>query len=132
MVSWMQHRCGQGEANHKFFTKTLRLHQNNLCGVLLVPYGKLDTALMRAKRGQPQISAKTMRLLQNNSCGAVLVPYGKLDAASLRAGYEANPKQRLQIQLQREARRGQPDSLHEIPIYAHIRVHACYLGHGFF
>jgi hypothetical protein len=51
----------------------------------------------------------------------VVVPYGKLDAQSLREAYEADPKQRLQIQLRRNARPGQPEVLNDIPVYAHIR-----------
>ena len=52
----------------------------------------------------------------------VLVPHGKLDAASLQAAYQADTKQRLQIQLRRRARGGQPDQLNQIPLYAHVRV----------
>lgn len=58
---------------------------------------------------------------------AVLVPYGKLCASSLRSAFEADPKQRLQIQLKRAARPGQPDRLNEVPIYAHIRVSALWI-----
>lgn len=53
---------------------------------------------------------------------AVLVPYGKLDAASLRRAYEADPKQRLQLQLRKQARPGQKEALEHIPCYAHVRV----------
>lgn len=52
----------------------------------------------------------------------VLVPYGKLDAASLRRAYEADPKQRLQLQLRKQARPGQKEALEHIPCYAHVRV----------
>jgi hypothetical protein len=53
---------------------------------------------------------------------AVLVPYGELDAASLRRAYEADPKQRLQLQLRKQARPGQKEALDHIPCYAHVRV----------
>lgn len=59
----------------------------------------------------------------------MLVPYGKLDAAALRQAYEQNPKQRLQIQLRRHARPGQPEALDQIPVYAHVRVRRD-LGNG--
>ncbi len=59
----------------------------------------------------------------------VLVPYGKLDADSLLAAYEESqpcekgqPKTRLQLQLRRAARCGQPNMLDDIPVYAHVRV----------
>jgi uncharacterized membrane protein YgcG len=51
----------------------------------------------------------------------VLVPYGELDAASLRRAYEADPKQRLQLQLRKQARPGQKEALEHIPCYAHVR-----------
>lgn len=52
----------------------------------------------------------------------MLVPYGELDAASLRQAFETNPKQRMQIQLRRQARPGQREALDQIPVYAHVRV----------
>jgi hypothetical protein len=65
--------------------------------------------------------ATSFQLILYQSC-AVLVPYGELDAASLRQAYEANPKQRMQIQLRQQARPGQREALDHIPVYAHVRV----------
>lgn len=62
---------------------------------------------------------------------AVLVPYGELDAASLRRAYDAHPKQRMQLQLRKQARPGQREALDHIPVYAHVRVSLA-LQHRFF
>ena len=62
------------------------------------------------------------RSLRSSPLPTVLVPYGELDAASLRRAYEADPKQRLQLQLRKQARPGQKEALEHIPCYAHVRV----------
>jgi hypothetical protein len=62
------------------------------------------------------------RSLMSSLLSTVLVPFGELDAASLRRAYEADPKQRLQLQLRKQARPGQKEALDHIPCYAHVRV----------